>query len=67
MSQHLVVEMISLGRYTWVNISRQWQAEGNLAILAVRISEGKFDRAALEKQAAAGALLPCCPAHLTWD
>eukprot|EP00435_Cladocopium_sp_Y103_P075277 s168_g55.t2 len=27
------------------------QAEGNLAILAVRISEGKFDRAALEKQA----------------
>eukprot|EP00931_Biecheleriopsis_adriatica_P100865 TRINITY_DN76107_c0_g1_i1.p1 TRINITY_DN76107_c0_g1~~TRINITY_DN76107_c0_g1_i1.p1 ORF type:complete len:704 (-),score=152.06 TRINITY_DN76107_c0_g1_i1:5-2116(-) len=27
------------------------QAEGNLAVLAVRISEGKFDREALEKQA----------------
>ncbi|CAK9031502.1 unnamed protein product [Durusdinium trenchii] len=26
-------------------------AEGNLAVLAVRISEGKYDRAALEKQA----------------
>lgn len=27
------------------------EAEGNLAVLAVRISEGKYDRAALEKQA----------------
>ena len=33
------------------------EAEGNLAILAVRISEGKYDRAALEMQAARGDFL----------